>query len=207
VDDNLGDIRSRLGEARAEKDALLDSAFIQTPEYQALLQQRSGYVVVGRRGTGKSALFRELKLAFAEVSESLLINAPFIYSPSALNDEQKKIVHERLLSLSGLLSAKLMLVPAYALWGRVFFLPKKHKVYEAAQNLIAIGNWLHSTSDATLEHIIKNVQEASDILGIYIPPHSRISEDLLNAAIQRSFGRNPVAPKTIENNRGQTTIF
>jgi len=148
-----------------------------------------------------------LKLAFAEVSESLLINAPFIYSPSALNDEQKKIVHERLLSLSGLLSAKLMLVPAYALWGRVFFLPKKHKVYEAAQNLIAIGNWLHSTSDATLEHIIKNVQEASDILGIYIPPHSRISEDLLNAAIQRSFGRNPVAPKTIENNRGQTTIF
>ncbi|HLF96316.1 MAG TPA: hypothetical protein VI457_04155 [Methylococcaceae bacterium] len=66
MDDNLGDIRSRLGEARAEKDALLDSAFIQTPEYQALLQQRSGYVVVGRRGTGKSALFRELKLAFAE---------------------------------------------------------------------------------------------------------------------------------------------
>jgi hypothetical protein len=60
------DSRSRLGDARAEKDELLDSAFIQTAEYQALLQQRSGYVVVGRRGTGKSALFRELKLAFAE---------------------------------------------------------------------------------------------------------------------------------------------
>ncbi len=134
-----------------------------------------------------------LKHAFAEVSQGLLINAPFIYNPSALNEDQKKMVHERLLSLSGLLSAKLMLVPAYAFRGRVFFLPKKHKVHEAAQNLITVGNWLHSTSVATLEHIMKNMQEASDILGIYIPPHSRISEDLLNAAIQSSFGHNPVA--------------
>lgn|GEM_PF-898512 len=62
----IGDIRSPLGEARAEKDALLDTAFIQTTEYDALLQQRSGYVVVGRRGTGKSALFRELKRSLSE---------------------------------------------------------------------------------------------------------------------------------------------
>ena len=64
--DNLANSLSQLGDPRAEKDVLLDSAFIQTAEYQVLLQQRSGYVVVGRRGTGKSALFKELKLAFDE---------------------------------------------------------------------------------------------------------------------------------------------
>lgn len=64
--DKRTDVRSPLGDARAEKDRLLDSAFLQTAEYWALLGQNAGYVVVGRRGTGKSALFRELKSALAE---------------------------------------------------------------------------------------------------------------------------------------------
>lgn len=55
------DDRNRLGDARAEHDPLLDSAFVQTHEYRLLLDNPAGYVVVGRRGTGKSALFRALR--------------------------------------------------------------------------------------------------------------------------------------------------
>jgi hypothetical protein len=136
-----------------------------------------------------------LKTAFAEVSQGLLINAPFIYNPSAINDTQRNIVKERMLALSGQVRAKLMLVPAYQFWRHVFFLPKEARVHEAAQNLVAIGNWVYSNSSATAEHIIKNVQSASDILGIYIPPNSRVSEELLNAAIENSFGRQAVAQR------------
>ena len=72
--ENVENSLNRLGDARAEKDLLLDSAFIQTAEYQLLLHQRSGYVVVGRRGTGKSALFKELKLAFSELHKYQVIS-------------------------------------------------------------------------------------------------------------------------------------
>jgi len=47
-----------LGGARAEVDRkMLDSAFIETPDFQALVSTRDFNFVVGRRGTGKSALY------------------------------------------------------------------------------------------------------------------------------------------------------
>lgn len=73
VDHSRLDVRNSLGDARAEKDSLLDSAFLQTAEYRALLGQNAGYVVVGRRGTGKSAIFRELRRAFAEIKNQQVI--------------------------------------------------------------------------------------------------------------------------------------
>lgn len=47
-----------LGGARAEADSkMLDSAFIETHDFQALAHTKDFNFVVGRRGTGKSALF------------------------------------------------------------------------------------------------------------------------------------------------------
>jgi hypothetical protein len=46
-----------LGGARAESDNLLDSAFVKTNDYRALVNTKDFNFVVGRRGTGKSALF------------------------------------------------------------------------------------------------------------------------------------------------------
>ncbi len=46
-----------LGGARAESDFLLNSAFVETNDYQALVTTKDFNYVVGRRGTGKSALF------------------------------------------------------------------------------------------------------------------------------------------------------
>lgn len=134
-----------------------------------------------------------LKTAFATVSEGLLVNAPFIYNPTALSDKQREALKERMLGLAALLRAKLMLVPAYCFWAVVFRLPSPDHVHQTAQDLVAIGNWSYSQSSAVHEHIIKHVQSASDKLGIYIPKHSRVSEELLKAAIDASFGRNAAA--------------
>ena len=52
----------RLGDVRAEEDAhMLKRAFVETADYRTLIERKERCIVVGRRGTGKSAL--ALKLA------------------------------------------------------------------------------------------------------------------------------------------------
>lgn len=51
-----------LGDVRAEYDhAMLDEAFYETPEYRSLIEEHTRHIVVGRRGTGKSALLYKLE--------------------------------------------------------------------------------------------------------------------------------------------------
>lgn len=50
-----------LGDVRAEADnEMLDQAFVETPDYRALIESHDRTIIVGRRGTGKSALVQEL---------------------------------------------------------------------------------------------------------------------------------------------------
>lgn len=50
-----------LGDIRAENDkSMLDKAFLETPDYKTLVESSDRCVVVGRRGTGKSALVHKL---------------------------------------------------------------------------------------------------------------------------------------------------
>lgn len=66
-----------LGAARAEVDGLLSKAFIETAAYRALAETEDYNFVVGRRGTGKSALFHRLKDHFADAPGTLPIaNTP-----------------------------------------------------------------------------------------------------------------------------------
>jgi hypothetical protein len=58
-------IGNLLGAAQAEADILmLNHAFIATADYQALLYTTDYSYVVGRRGTGKSAIYQQLKKSF-----------------------------------------------------------------------------------------------------------------------------------------------
>ena len=50
-----------LGDVRAEADdKMLRQAFVETPDYRALIESHDRIIVVGRRGTGKSALVQQL---------------------------------------------------------------------------------------------------------------------------------------------------
>jgi hypothetical protein len=65
----------------------------------------------------------------------------------------------------------------------MFFLPTKAKIHEAAQSLIAIGNWMYSNNPGKLDHIIKNWQRAADNFQLYMAPGDRVPDDLLNESI------------------------
>jgi ABC-type phosphate/phosphonate transport system ATPase subunit len=62
-----------LGSARAENDkTMLENAFIGTADYHALTQTNDFNFVVGRRGTGKSALFLKIAQHFQSDKSVLL---------------------------------------------------------------------------------------------------------------------------------------
>ncbi|MGB6242590.1 MAG: ATP-binding protein [Castellaniella sp.] len=61
-----------LGDIRAEADhAMLAKAFYETPDYLSLLESDEKIVVVGRRGTGKSALTYRLKKQWSDPKNSV----------------------------------------------------------------------------------------------------------------------------------------
>jgi hypothetical protein len=65
---------SLLGQQIAENDGvLLLSNFIETPEYRSIIETKDSTVVVGRRGTGKSAMFAKLRDFWGEQKHSDVI--------------------------------------------------------------------------------------------------------------------------------------
>jgi hypothetical protein len=70
---------------------MLDRAFIETAEYQTLIASRDRCVVVGRRGTGKSALVRRLKKFWeADKRNVFLALAPYDDQIIALRESFSK---------------------------------------------------------------------------------------------------------------------
>src|SRR5258708_27515808 len=55
-----------LGDLRAEADTLLGKAFLETADYRTLIETSDRAIVVGRRGTGKSALTLRLQRYWQE---------------------------------------------------------------------------------------------------------------------------------------------
>lgn len=50
-------LKNKLGDIRAESDLkMLDAAFVETPEYKGVVETRDFNFIVGRRGSGKSAI-------------------------------------------------------------------------------------------------------------------------------------------------------
>ena len=65
---------------------MLEKAFVETKDFLALVQTDDFNFVVGRRGTGKSALFRKLAERISERGDTILITlAPEEHEASELN--------------------------------------------------------------------------------------------------------------------------
>ena len=63
-----------LGDVRAESDSvMLDDAFFESPDYRTLIESDDRCVVVGRRGTGKSALMYKLGQYFEKASNTRVV--------------------------------------------------------------------------------------------------------------------------------------
>jgi hypothetical protein len=82
-----------LGDVRAEADhAMLSQAFLETPDYLTLLDSDEKIVVVGRRGTGKSALTFKLESQWSSIkNNTTLLIAPDEHHTLALRASLPKL--------------------------------------------------------------------------------------------------------------------
>ena len=63
-----------LGELMGEHDGkMLRVAFVETEDYRTILEEEKPWIIVGRRGTGKSAMAEELKKEAAGSNEQVSI--------------------------------------------------------------------------------------------------------------------------------------
>lgn len=87
---------NRLGDARAENDnVMLESAFVETSDFHALTKTSDFNFIVGRRGTGKSALFlKTYEYFYNEKSFRVLKIIPEEYETIALADCLQKLTDD-----------------------------------------------------------------------------------------------------------------
>jgi len=121
----------------------------------------------------------QLKKTFADIAHTFICYAHAIQNPDMIAPELHSIVFEKLRQLSGQLYADMSLIPLYTVFSSIFCLPRREKVYESAQHLIAVANWMCSKSDYKFDYIVRNIQKACDNLGLYIAPGDRIPDELL----------------------------
>jgi hypothetical protein len=92
---------------------------------------------------------------------------------------------EELRRLSDQLYTDMAMIPKclfnYPFFGKILSLPEEEMVYKSAQNLVATANWMNVKHENKLIHIISNIQNACDNLGLYIDPNDRITDKHLNA--------------------------
>ena len=84
----------------------------------------------------------QLKKTRSDISHTLIRYGHVIHNAQSVPEELHTETFDKLRELSGQLYADMELIPAYGLFGRVFFLPGKSKVYAAAKNLTALSNWM-----------------------------------------------------------------
>jgi hypothetical protein len=85
-----------LGDVRAENDlSMLERAFFASPDYRTLIESDQKSIVVGRRGTGKSALFLKLSESLAKQPKTQVLRvAPDEHEVLALRAATKRVTSD-----------------------------------------------------------------------------------------------------------------
>lgn len=127
-----------LGAPRAEADTLLSRAFVETPDFQALTSTRDFNFVVGRRGTGKSALFQMTRAHFSTRRSTIVL--------SEIPPEHETLELQHILRRCG--SYRLMRATARLAWRAQILMEVADRLLrQSQQHLLLAPNFLESYRD------------------------------------------------------------
>ncbi len=127
---------------------------------------------------------RQLKKTMSEILHSFLRYAYVMHYVDVIPPDLHSEAFEELRRLSDQLYTDMAMIPKclfnYPFFGKILSLPEEEMVYKSAQNLVATANWMNVKHENKLIHIISNIQNACDNLGLYIDPNDRITDKHLN---------------------------
>ena len=162
-----------LGDLRAEADQeMLGRAFIETADYRTLIETSDRTVVVGRRGTGKSALTMQLQKHWAQSSETEIIKI----TP----EEHQTIGLRPKVALFGdsftKIRAGARLVWRYALMMEAAYrLGKKYKFSKSA-GFISIESRVKDWANNGYDIIDRYAKTLNQVVDMSLTPEERISD-------------------------------
>jgi hypothetical protein len=124
---------------------------------------------------------QQFKKTMAEIAHISVTWAHAIHNADTMPKELLDEVYNKLRHLSGQLYADMELIPLfpYPFLRWAFQIPHRARVYQSAQNLIAVGNWMRSSSPNKFDNIVGQMQDACDNLGLYTHPNDRIPKEYL----------------------------
>jgi len=116
----------------------------------------------------------DFRKSVADIALALIEHANVYANPGVAGSEVEKKVSEELRRLSSRLNAQMYLIPCYPITARVFGLPSRKKVVDAASNLIGLSNGVFQSASNL---VLVNVEKADKIrkaLGIFIPENEQV---------------------------------
>ncbi len=127
---------------------------------------------------------RQLKKTMSDILHSILRYTYVMHYVDVIPPDLHSEAFEELRRLSDQLYTDMAMIPKclfnYPFFGKILSLPEEEMVYKSAQNLVATANWVNVKHKNKLIHIISNIQNACDNLGLYIDPNDRITDKHLN---------------------------
>jgi len=120
---------------------------------------------------------QEMRKTIGNISHSLIHYANIIHNPGALSKDAIHNASDHLRSLSSEIQSHLYLVPLYNATAKVFRLPSREKVLEAAGALMGLSNSVFRESASVYKHNTKRVEIICDSLKIYLPEGDRWGDD------------------------------
>lgn len=116
----------------------------------------------------------DFRRAIADIALALIEYANVYANPGVAGSETEKKASEELRRLSSRLNAQMYLILYYRITGKIFGLPSREKVVDAASNLIGLSNGVfRSASDLVLVNV-ERADKIRDVLGIFVPESERI---------------------------------
>jgi len=116
----------------------------------------------------------DFRKTIADIALALIEYANVYANPGVGGSEIEKKVSEELRRLSSRLNAHMYLIPCYPITAKIFGLPSRKKVVDAASNLIGLSNGVFQS---VFNLVLVNVERADKIreaLGIFIPENEQV---------------------------------
>jgi hypothetical protein len=122
---------------------------------------------------------QEVKKTLAKIQIDQFLLGHIAHNSETFDQNDLDKVFNAYREYSGTLIAHTTLIPFYKNIAKITGLPSKDKMIGASRNLVKLSNWINSSSDVKLGHIMRNTQDLVDNLGLYLSQADRVSDDLI----------------------------
>lgn len=116
----------------------------------------------------------DFRRTVADIALALTEYANVYANPGVASRELKEKSSEELRRLSSRINAQMYLIPYYRITAKIFGLPSRDKVVDAASNLIGLSNGVFESASYLVLVNVERVGKIHNALRIFIPKNEQV---------------------------------